>query len=88
MAAFVHFWSLSGATEAIRGLIDEGHAVVVHAVEDVGHRGVLLLLAVREHLDAGVLVGRDRLLGGLGLTVTLLDLLHQDRLVSPAGTLG
>ena len=37
------------STEGVGGLVDEGHAVVVHAEEDVTHRGVLRLLAVAEH---------------------------------------
>ena len=75
------------STEAVGGLIDEGHAVVVHAVVDVSHRGVLRLLTDAEHLDTGVLVSSHKLLCLFGQTVELLDLLHEDRLVGPAVTL-
>ena len=74
---FNQFWSWhTAATKALRGLIDEAHAVVMHAVEDVGNRGVLLFLTVPEHLDAGVLVGRHRLLGWFRQAVHVLDLVH------------
>ena len=48
------FHLLAGVV-GVGGLVDEGHAVVVHTVEDVTHRGVLRLLAVAEDGDAGIL---------------------------------
>ena len=50
--------------------------MVVHAVDNVGNGGVLLLLTVAEHTHTRVLVGRHRLLGCLGLAVHVLDLVH------------
>ena len=48
----------------------------MHAVENVGNGGVLLVLTVAEHSDTRVLEGRHRLLGGLGQAVHVFDLVH------------
>ena len=74
-------------TQGVSGLVDEAHAVVVHAVVNWFNWLVHHSLTLSKYLDAVVLELCNFLLTVFYLTLCFLDSLDEDSLIDPTSTL-